>query len=120
MLRAEGLGRHPWSKVGAADADIDDVGDAFAGIAAPTAAMHAFAEVLHALEHGTDFGRLLLVGAQCHMADGAAFGVVDLLAGQHFLLPAFDVGGRGQRVQQGQCFGIDALLGKVEQQTILA
>ncbi len=120
MLRAEGLGRHPWSKVGAADTDIDDIGDAFAGKTAPVAAVHAFTEVLHALEHGANLGRLLLVGAQRHMTDGAMLGVVDRLAGQHFLFPPIEVGGSGEVMQQGQRLDVDALLGEVEQQAVLA
>ena len=117
---AQRPGRHPRPEVGAADADIDDVGDAFAGKAAPLAAVHAFAEVLHALEHGANLGRLLLVGAQGHVADGALLGMVDRLAGQHLPFPAVDVGGSGEVVQQGQCFDVDALLGEVEQQAVLA
>ena len=102
-------GRHPWPEVGAADADIDNIGDAFAGKAAPLATVHAFAEVPHAFEYGANFGRRLLVGAQRHVADGALLGMVDRLAGQHLPFPAVEVGGGGEVVQQGQRLDVDAL-----------
>ncbi len=120
LLGAQGFGRHPRPEVGAADADIDDIGDAFAGKTAPVAAVHAFTEILHALEHGANLGRFLLVGAQRHMTDGAMLGVVDRLAGQHFLFPPIEVGGSGEVMQQGQRLDVDALLGEVEQQAVLA
>jgi hypothetical protein len=77
-------------------------------------------KLLQALEDGAHLGRRLLAGAQRHVADGAAFGVVDQFAGHHLPLPALEVGGAGQRVQQRQRFAVDPLLGKIEQQPVLA
>ena len=119
MLGAQRPGRHARPEVGTADADIHDIGDALAGKAAPAAVVHAFAEILHAFEHGAHFGRLVLVGAQRHVANRTLLGMVDRVAGQHLLLPAVEVGGCGQRVQQGQRFTVDALLGKIQQQAVL-
>ena len=98
-MRAQRPGRHARPEVGTADADIDDIGDPLAGETAPSAVMHAFAEILHAFEHGAHFGRFVLVGAQRHVADRPLLGVVDRRTGQHFLLPAVDVGGSSQCVQ---------------------
>ncbi len=116
----EGLDRHARPEVGAADADVDDVGDALAGIAAPAAAVDAVAEALQAPQHRAHFGRRLVAGAQGHVADGAPFAVVDRLAGQHAGLPAVEVGGGRRLAQQGERFAADALLGKVEQQAVVA
>jgi hypothetical protein len=69
--------RHARPEVGATDADIDDVGDAFAGKSAPLAAMNALAEIAHARQHGLDFIRCLSAGTQVHVAHGTVFGVVD-------------------------------------------
>ena len=47
---------HHRTKVRAADADIDDVSNALAGVALPFAAADAIAEIRHLVEHGVDFG----------------------------------------------------------------
>ena len=101
LLRCQSPDCHARAEIGAADADVDDVGDVLAGKAAPFATVNFFTELLHAFEHGTYFGRFLLVGAQGHVADGAILGVVDRLAGQHFLLPALEVGSFSKGVEQG-------------------
>ena len=111
---------HARAEIGAADADIDDVGDPLAGETAPVAAVDALAEALQAREHRPHFRRRAGAGAQGHVADGAALGVVDPLAGQHLLFPAVDVGSPGQRVEQGERFRGDPLLREIEQQAVLA
>ena len=50
----ERLVGHHRAEVGAADADVDDVANALAGVALPRAAAHAVGEVGHLVEHGVD------------------------------------------------------------------
>ena len=116
MAGAQRLGRHVRSEIGAADAEIDDVGDAFAGIAAPLAAMDAFAKIGHARQDGLDLGRCGFAGAQRSVADGAVFRVVDLFARLHAPHPALQVGFVGQFAQQVHGFCADALLAVIDEQ----
>ena len=51
---------HHRPEVGAADADVDDVADALAGVALPLAAAHALGERRHLVEHGVDLGHDVL------------------------------------------------------------
>ena len=83
---------HDRPEVGAADADVDDVADALAGVALPCAAAHAVGEVGHPVEHGVDLGHDVLAvdddrrAARCaqrHVQHGAVLGDVDLLAREH-------------------------------------
>ena len=53
---------HHRAEIGAADADVDDVANAFAGVAFPRAAANAVGEVRHFVEHGVDIGHDVL----CH------------------------------------------------------
>ena len=83
---------HDRPKVGAADADVDHVADAFAGMAFPLAAADAVGEIGHLVEHGVDLGHDILAvhhdgcrlrRAQGHMQDGAIFCDVDLVPAEH-------------------------------------
>ena len=49
------------------------------------------------------------------MKDGAVFGNVDPVAGQHAVAPRFDLGGAGQGQQQIQGFRSDAIFGIIQQ-----
>ena len=49
------LGRHHDAEIGAADADVDDVGEGLAGRAVNASAVHAFDEVAHLLEARAHF-----------------------------------------------------------------
>ncbi len=51
---------HDRTEIGAADADIDDVANAFSSVALPFAAAHAVGEVGHLVEHGMNFGHDVL------------------------------------------------------------
>ena len=51
---------HHRAEIGAADADVDHVADALAGVALPGAAAHAIGEVRHLVEHGMDLGHDIL------------------------------------------------------------
>jgi hypothetical protein len=52
------------------------------------------------------------------MQHRAVFGDVDLLAGEHPVAPAFDIGGLREVEQQPQRLAVDALLGGVDQQIV--
>ena len=88
----ERLVGHHRPEVGTADADVDDVADALAGVALPCAAAHAVGEVGHLVEHGVHLGHHVLAvdddvgrsrGAQGHVQDRAVFGDVDPVAAEH-------------------------------------
>ena len=83
---------HHRPEVGAADADVDDVADALAGVALPRAAADAVGEVGHPVEHRVDVGHDVLAvdddrrasrRAQRDVQHGAVLGDVDLLAAEH-------------------------------------
>ena len=110
LLCGQCLDHHARSEVGTTDADIDDIGDALAGKAAPLATVNLLAKSPHPGEHGPDFRRRILAGAQIHVPHRTTFSVVDGFAVGHFLLPAVDVGGVGQAAQQVHGFCRDPLL----------
>ena len=83
---------HDRAEVGAADADVDDVADALAGVALPFAAAHSVGEGGHLVEHRMDAGddvfaidedRFAFGRAQRDVQHGAVFGDVDLVAAEH-------------------------------------
>ena len=105
----ERLIRHHRPEVGAADADIDDVADAFAGVAFPLAAADAIGEVGHLVEHGVDLRHDVLAvdddgrafrRAKGHMQDGAIFRDVDFLAAKHRVDPGAQPGLFGELDEQ--------------------
>ena len=118
--------RHGRAEVGAADADVDDVGHRLAERAAHPSlahvrreAQHLFARADHVGHHvlAVDHDRLAGEIAQRHVQDGAVLGDVDLLAGEHRLARP-----RPRRLgeldERGQDPGVDALLGIVEQEIV--
>jgi hypothetical protein len=97
----ERLGGHGRPEVGPADADVDRVGDALAGVALPGPAADRVAEAAHGGQDGVDLRHDVPavdedgpVGAvaQGDVQDRPALGGVDLLAGEHLLDPAGQVG----------------------------
>jgi hypothetical protein len=119
------LGRHARAEVGAADADVHDVGDRLAGGAAPVAAVDLGAEAAHLFQLGVHGGHHVIAGmddrplagrmAQRDVQRGSAFGVVDRLAAAHARYPARQICRLPQRAQQRHGIGINALLGVVQQ-----
>ena len=120
----ERAGHHPGPEIGAADADVDHVGDRVAAVAAPGAGAHAVAERAHAGEHPVDLGHHVgavdqdgPVGpvAQRDVQHRAPFGGVDPVARKH----RFDRAGQAGLPRQGheQLHGLagDAILRVVEQ-----
>ena len=105
----ERLVGHHRPEVGAADADIDDVADALAGVALPLAAADAVGEVGHLVEHGMNLRHDVLAvdddgcafrRAQRHVQDGPIFGDVDLLAAKHRVDPRAQPGLLGELDEQ--------------------
>ena len=100
---------HDRPEVGAADADVDDVADALAGVALPRAAPDAVGEVGHLVEHGMDLGHNVLAvhndggvlgRSQGDVQDGAVLGEVDLVPAEHRVNALAQAGLRGQLHEQ--------------------
>jgi hypothetical protein len=98
-ILAQRQAHHLGAEVGAADADVDDVGDRFAGVAEPGAAAHRVAERFYARQHAVHVARDVLAvhrdrlafrGAQGGVQDGTVFGGVDLFAGEHRVAQRLD------------------------------
>ena len=97
----ERFGGHAGPEVGAADADVDDGPDPLAGVAGPLAAPHPVGEPAHLVEDGVDrgndvlavdFDALVARRAERDVEDGAVFGDVDVLAGEHRIAELLDAG----------------------------
>src|SRR5262249_6542476 len=110
-------------EVGAADADIDDVANAFAGVALPFAVADAVGESGHLVEHGMDLRHDILAidhdgrpfrRAQRHVQDRAIFRDVDFLAGEPRVDSLAQPGLFGERDEQSQCLVIDAMFRIIE------
>ncbi len=56
------LGRHARTEIGAADADIDDVGNRFPGGTAPFARVDGIAEAAHLVEYRAHIGHDVVAG----------------------------------------------------------
>ena len=125
---AQGLGDHHWTQIGTADADVDHVLDRLAGVALPLAGNDFLAEALHLGQHGLHFRHHVLavalygtVGAvaQGHVQDGAPFGHVDLVAVEHGVDGAAQIGLFGQIDEQLERLLGDQVLGVVDQDVAL-
>ncbi len=88
----QGFVRHHRPEVGAADADVDDVGDPLAVVPGPLAVAHPVRERAHAVEHRVHAGHDVLAvdddrrvarGAQRDVQRGAVLRHVDPVAGEH-------------------------------------
>ena len=107
----------------AADADIDDVGDAPAAVPADAAGAHAVAEFLHAREHrahlrhdvdAVDEHRLL--AAQCRVQCRAVFRGVDLAAAEQLAQAFAEAAFAREDRQQMHGVLVDEVLRVIEQQ----
>ena len=116
---------HQRAEVGAADADIDDVGDDLVGVAQPVAAADFVCEFAHALQDAVDFGHDVFavnddggIGAvaQGDVEDGAVFGGVDFFAVEHLLHTLGYAGFASKLGQQGHGFVADAVFGVIQRQ----
>ena len=121
----ERLVGHHRPEVGAANADVDHVADALAGMALPRAAPDAVGEVGHLVEHGVDLGDNVLAvhddgsvlrRAQGHMQHGAVLREVDLLPAEHGVDALAQAGFRRQLQQELEGFVGDAVLGVIQEE----
>ena len=88
------LGDHHRPEVGPADADVDDIGDFFAGVALPLPGPDLVRECLHPVQDGIDLGhhvlsvyenRHVFAVAQGHVQNSALLGLIDFLTREHAL-----------------------------------
>jgi hypothetical protein len=88
----ERLVGHDRPEVGTADADVDHVADAFAGVPLPCAAPDPVGEISHLLQHGVNLGDHVFAvhdegrrgrRAQSHMQDCTVFRDVDPVTPEH-------------------------------------
>ena len=110
---AKRLVGHDGPEVGAADADIDDIFDAFAGVALPFPGANAVREGGHFVEHGVDLGNDIDAvhfdrgGAGCAQGGvehGAVLGDVDLVSTEHRIDALAETGGVCERNKIGDRF----------------
>ena len=124
-ILAQGQADHLGPEVGAANADVDNVGDRLAAVAQPGAGAHRVGKGAHPIEHGVHVGVDVLAidhqflaarGAQCGVQHGATFGQVDALAGEHGVAPGFHPALTRQVGQQFERARVQAVLGIIEEQ----
>jgi phosphohistidine swiveling domain-containing protein len=117
------------TEVGAADADVDHIGDRLAAVTPPGAAAYPLAELTHLREHGVDRKHGVLTidphrpvrpVAERDVENRAALGAIDPVAGEHAIPPALEVGLPGEVPQQAQRLRGDPVFRVVEQQVALA
>ena len=120
----ERLVGHHRPEVGAADADVDHVADAFAGVALPCAAPDPVGEIGHLVQNGVNLGHHVLAvdddgrrtrRAQGHVQNGTVLREVDLVTPEHGVdLPA-QVAFPGQLQEKLEGFVRDAILRVIEE-----
>ena len=113
---AQGLVGHHRTEVGAADADIDDIFDALASVAFPFARADAVGKIGHTVENGMhlwnninaiDFDRCRARSTKGGVEDGAVLGDVNLVATEHGVNLAAQIGGVRKIDQASDCLAID-------------
>jgi hypothetical protein len=119
----EGLICHYRSEVGSANADIDDIADAFSAVAFPLASADAVGDVGHLVEHGVNFrhdvpavdhdGRAFW-RTQRHVQHGPIFRDVNFLAAEHCVDPGAQTGLFGELDEQLERFVVDAMFRVIE------
>ena len=111
--------RHLRSEIGAADADVDDIADALAGMAFPGAGADLIGEGGHPVEDLVHFRHDILAVDQNFLIplcpegdvqDGAILGYVDLLAGKHGVAMRLDLTSFGEREKLAHRVVGDAVL----------
>ena len=114
---------HDRPEVRAADADVDDVRDRLARVAAPVARADSLGERRHAVEHlvhirddvaPVDDQRPVARHAQGDVQHRAVLGHVDVLACEHGVAPRGYAGLGGELHQEVERFARDAILRVVE------
>lgn len=119
MIRPERPDGHDRAEVGAADADIDDIGKPPARRRRKAAGAHVLREGQESLPHLVHLGRGVVDGAaERHVPDGAALGLVDRLTPNHRIPPRRDAARFGQRQQRPKRARVDLLLREIDQQVV--
>ena len=122
---AQRLIDHHRTEVGAADADVDDVGDGFSGVSLPLSAAEAVGELAHPGEDLVHVGDdVLAVDGQCRIGrqaqrgvqDGAVLGGVDVGAGEHVVADLLETDLAGQAHQEFEGLAQHPVLGVVDVQ----
>ena len=124
---AQGARGHRRAEIGAADADIDDVGEGFAFGAPDASRAHGLGEsgdlgafgehVVHhvvPLDHDRAAGEI----AQRHMQRRTPFGRVDAGAGKQRRALVLEAGIAGENEEMGQGHVVDAVLRIIEQEIV--
>ena len=121
-VRRQCARRHRGAQVRAADTDVDDGGEFFAGIAGSRAGAHAVGEFAHAGKRRLDLRQHIdavhqqcTVVAQCGVKCRPLFTRVDPVAPEQALHLIADAALARERGQQAHGLGVDEVLGIVEQ-----
>ena len=124
-ISVKGLQRHHDTQIGAADADVDDVGDFPPRVTRQRTAVKRICQSPHLFSFGLHTGhdivavhRQRAIGgtAKCDVQGGAVLGVVDALAAEHALDPVRQASLFGQPQQQRQGPGIEPLPAEIQPQ----
>ena len=122
-VKLQRLVGHHRPKIAAADADVDDVFNRLAGVAAPLVVAHPIRKVGHLIEHrmhlrhhvfAIDHNFFAPQRSQRHVQHGAAFGDVDFFAGKHGVDPRPQAAFASQLQQQPHGFVGDEVFRVIE------
>ena len=117
---------HDGPEVRAADANVDDILNGFAGVTTPLATTHLIGEGRHALEHvvhlrhdvdAVDVERAILGHAQGDVKHGAIFRDVDVLTREHGVTALFNLEIAYQLSEERQRLVGNEVLRKIEVET---
>ena len=126
-IRPESLNDHAGTEIGPADADVDHVGDGFAGAAFPASRTHRLGEAAHHAEHPVHVRHHVVpveqdwpVGtvAQGHVQDGPVLGHVDPRPPEHGFDLDRQLGLLGELLEEAHGFFGDAILREVEKNIV--
>jgi hypothetical protein len=115
---------HYRAEIGSADADIDNVADALAGVSFPSATTDAVAERRHFIEDGVnvrdhvfaiDKNGLAFGGAKSYVQDSAIFSDIDFITAEHGIDMVLQTGFLGEIEKQLESFIGDAILRIIEE-----
>ena len=116
---------HDRSEVRTADADVDDIPNAFTGVSFPLPILNAVGEIGHPIEHGVDLGYHVLAVDHDRCVPGCAQGDVqdcsllrdvDLVASEHRIDPRSQARFLCQFDEKADGVGRDAILGVIQEE----
>src|SRR5215469_15105330 len=116
---------HHGAQVGAANANVNDVTNPFAGVPPPLAAAHAVGEVSHSIEYGVDLRNHVFAiyqdrgsfwSAQGNVQNSTVLGNVDLFAAKHGVDPPSQTRFFGELKEQLKGFIRNAILRVVQEE----